>query len=107
MSEILQYDLLTNNWLFEGQSPSTPDKHKIVTKLENILQIKNDFENLDDTNNVLVVDFMSLLRRLPMKDFQNFQELLVAGWNYIKGVCKFNELHIVFDSYIAGYILIV
>ena len=107
MSEILQYDLLTNNSLFEGQSPSKPDKHKIVTKLENILQIKNDFENLDDTNNVLVVDFMSLLRRLPMKDFQNFQELLVAGWNYIKGVCKFNELHIVFDSYIAGYILIV
>ena len=37
-----------------------------------------------------------------MKDFQSFQELLVAGWNYIKGVYKFNELHIVFDSYIAG-----
>ena len=106
MSEILQYDLLTNNSLFEGQSPSKPDKHKIVTKLENILEIKNNFENLDDTNNVLVVDFMSLLRRLPMKDFQNFQELsttfLVAGWNYIEGVCKFNEVHIVFDSYIAG-----
>ena len=45
---------------------------------------------------------MSLLHCLPMKDFQNFWELLVAGWNYIKGVCKFNELHIVFNSYIAG-----
>ena len=67
MSEILQFDLLTNNSLFEGQPPSKPDKHKIVTKLENILQRKNKFENLDDTNNVLVVDFMSLLRRLPMK----------------------------------------
>ena len=53
---------------------------------------------------MLVVDFMSLLRRLPMKDFQNFQELLDAGWNYIKGVCKFNKLHIVFDSYIAGFL---
>ena len=101
MSEILQFDLLTNNSLFEGQPPSKPDKHKIVTKLENILQIKNDFENLDDTNNVLVVDFMSLLRRLLMKNFQDFQELLGAGWNYIKGVSKFNELHVVFDSYIA------
>ena len=69
MSEILQYDLLTNNLLFEGQSPSKSGKHKIVTKLENILQIKNDFENLDGTNNLLVVDLISLLRRLPMKDF--------------------------------------
>ena len=76
MSEILQYDLLTNNSLFEGQS-SKPYKHKIVTKLENILQIKNDFENLDDANNMLVVDVMSLLHPLPMKVFQNFQELLV------------------------------
>ena len=33
MSEILQYDLLTNNSLFEGQSPLRPDKNKIVTKL--------------------------------------------------------------------------
>ena len=46
MSKILQYDLLRNNSLFERQSPSKPDKHKIVTKLENILQIKNDFEIL-------------------------------------------------------------
>ena len=35
ISEILQYDLLTNNALFEGQSSSKPEKHKIVTRLEN------------------------------------------------------------------------
>ena len=45
MSEILQYDLITKIF-FEGQPPSKPDKHKIVTKLEDILEIKNDFENL-------------------------------------------------------------
>ena len=31
MSKILHYDILTNNSLFEGQSPSKPDK----------LQLKN------------------------------------------------------------------
>ena len=92
--------MLTKNLLFEEQSPSKLDKHKIVTKLEKVLEIKNDFETLDDTN-VLVVGFKYLLRRLPMKKFQNFQELLAAGWNYIKNVCKFNKLHIVFDSYFA------
>ena len=86
--------------MFEEQSPSKLDKHKIVTKLEKVLEIKNDFETLDDTN-VLVVGFKSLLHRLLMKKFQNFQELLAAGWNYIKNVCKFNKLHIVFDSYFA------
>ena len=34
MLEILQYDLLTNNLLFEGQSPSKPDKHKIAQNLK-------------------------------------------------------------------------
>ena len=86
--------------MFEEQSPSKLDKHKIVTKLEKVLEIKNDFETLDDTN-VLVVGFKSLLHRLLMKKFQNFQELFAAGWNYIKNVCKFNKLHIMFDSYFA------
>ena len=45
ISEILQYDLLTSNSLFEGQSPSRTDKNKIVTELQNILEIKNSFEN--------------------------------------------------------------
>ena len=86
--------------MFEEQSPSKLDKHKIVTKLEKVLEIKNDIETLDDTN-VLVVGFKYLLRRLPIKKLQNFQELLASGWNYIKSVCKFNKLHIVFDSYFA------
>ena len=72
MLEVLQYDLLTNNLLFEGQSPSKPEKHNIVTKLENILEIKSDFENLDDTFNVLVVDFMSLLRLFTDEIFAKF-----------------------------------
>ena len=92
--------MLTNNSLFEEQSPSKLDKHKIAIKVEKILEMKNDFETLDDTN-LLVVGFKSLLRCLPMKDFQNFQELYAAGWNYIKNVCKFNKLHIVFDSQFA------
>ena len=71
--------------MFEEQSPSKLDKHKIAIKVEKILEMKNDFETLDDTN-LLVVGFKSLLRCLLMKDFQNFQELLAAGWNYIKNV---------------------
>ena len=46
MSEISQYDLLTNNLLFERKSPSKSGKHKIVTKLEVIWKIENDFKNL-------------------------------------------------------------
>ena len=63
--------------MFEGQSPSKPDKHNIVTKLENILEIKNDFENLGDTNNVLVDSILcstaisqALLRNVKEKESQ-------------------------------------
>ena len=86
--------------MFEEQSPSKLDKYKILTKLQKVLEIKNDFETLDDTN-VLIVDFKSVLHRLPMKKFQNLQELLAAGWKYIKNVSKFNKIHIVFDSYFS------
>ena len=33
----LQSDLSTNNLLFEGQSQSKPDKHKFVTKVEDLV----------------------------------------------------------------------
>ena len=71
-----------------------------MTKNGKILEPNNDFENLHDTKKVLVVDFMPLISRLPMRDFPNF-ELLVAERNYIEGACKFSELYIVFGSYIA------
>ena len=58
-----------------------------MTKNGKILESNKDFENLHDTKNVLVVDFMSLISHLPMKDFPNF-ELLVAEWNYIEGIYK-------------------
>ena len=103
MSEILQYDLFTNSSLFEGQSPSKPDKYKIVTKLENILQIKNGFENLYDTNNVLVVDFVSVM------PFINERFLKFSGapccrvelyWRYLMN--SMNAILCCVDSYIAG-----
>ena len=42
--------MLTNSSLFEEQSPSKLDKHKIAIKVEKFLEINNDFETLDDTN---------------------------------------------------------
>ena len=61
--------------MFEEQSPSKLDKHKIAIKVENILEIKNDFETLTDTN-LLVVGFKSLLRCLPMKISKIFRSFL-------------------------------
>ena len=49
-----------------------------------------------------LLTLMCLNRCLSLKDFPDFEELLVAGWNSIKGVIKFSELHIVFYRYIAG-----
>ena len=45
---------------------------------------------------------MFLIQRQRMKDFPNFEELLAERWNYIRCVCKFNKLHIVFAGYISS-----
>ena len=67
MSEILQYELLTNNSLFERQSPSKREKHKIVTKLENILEIKNESENLDTSSSFPLCSSFFALSLTPAK----------------------------------------
>ena len=40
-------------------------------------------------NNVLVVDFMSLIHRVPMGQLSTLQDLLNTAWRHIKEIYKF------------------
>ena len=103
MSDILQYDLLSNNSLFVYDFTSKTDKYMLVKKLEESLINKNNMEP-GENNNVLVLDIMSLIRRIPMGQLFTFQDLFNAAWKHIKGICKFKQIDIIYDSYVDDWL---
>ena len=85
--------------LFDGDDTTKPDKYLLTKELEKYLAEKMPFENRQDYHTTLVVDFMSLLRRLPLGKMKVLNDLTKAAWRYINEVCKFQRADIVFDSY--------
>lgn len=49
-------------------------------------------------SNLLVVDFMSLLRSIPIDQLSRLQDLLNATWKHIKGMCKFKQIGAINDD---------
>ena len=61
-------------------------------------------ENKPDIQTVLLVDFMSMIRRMSLSQLAAFGELFTATWRKVKSICQFQELHWIFDSYIENSI---
>ena len=51
-------------------------------------------------NNVLVVDFMSLIHRALMGQLSTLQDLLNTAWKHIKEIYKFRQIDIIYDRLI-------
>ena len=49
-------------------------------------------------SNLLVVDFMSLLRSIPIDQLSRLQDLLNATWKHSKGMCKFKQIGPINDN---------
>ena len=103
MREILQFDHADDNFLFDGECTSKPEKHKIISELEKYLE--NEDYNLVKENNQLtaiIVDFMLLIRKVPFTKVKTIGEALESAWKIIMNISKAEEIHIVFDSYIEN-----
>ena len=99
MTEILHHDLFNFNPLFEGDDTYKPDKHILTKELEKLVFEKPIFVKSVELHTALVIDFMSLLRRLPLGKMKIFKDLLQAAWKSSKSICTFQRLDIIFDSY--------
>ena len=105
MSELLEYDLTVQNPLFDGEFTAKPDKHLLVTALEKHLANSTyDFEKNSQNETSLVVDFMSLIRKMQLSKMRVFSDAFEAAWKSIVNICSFTQLDIVYDSYIEDSI---
>ena len=101
MPEILQFDLRPSA-LFEGDFTAKPGEHLLITELEkHLLSTGYNFAKKSESKTSLVIDFMSLMRRIKWTNLQTFKESFEVMWKSILSVCEFNQLNVIYYSYIT------
>ena len=83
LSHILEHDLI------DEDITSKPQKYLLVQEL------KKQFEATDlsftKTSNLgtTLIDFMSMVRRMPISEMSVFNDLFQATWRKVKGTCEY------------------
>ena len=99
LREILQYDLTRDCPLFDEVGLARHKKHEILKPLESDLQEEGyKLNRNDDFKTVVVVDFMSMIRKVPFHVHKNKNEALESTWAMILSPGIINQIHFVYDS---------
>ena len=105
LSEIVQYDKTRGCPLFDDVGIARHKKHEILKSLENDLQEKDyKLNRNDDLTTAVVVDFMSLIRKVPLQVHTNINEALELTWAMIISLGDRNQTHVVYNSYLQNLI---
>ena len=82
-----------------------PEKHIMIQELEKQLQ-KDDyaFDRQSNTPTVVIVDFMSVVRKVPFAKCCTFKEALAFVWHLVTTAVSAGRVDIVYDSYLEGSI---
>ena len=76
MPEILQFDIVPSA-LFEWDFTAKPEKHLLIIELEqHLLSREYNLAKASESKTSLVIDFMSLKRRIRLTNLQTFKESL-------------------------------
>ena len=93
--EIVQFDLVPSS-LFKGHFIAKSEKHLLITELEkHLLSTEYNFAKISESKTSLVIDFMSLMRRIRLTNLQTFKESFEVMWKFILSVCEFDQLNII------------
>ena len=89
----MEHDLLSKNILFDGDYTSKPDgKSVLVWELEKHFESRElNFENKSDLQTVLLVDFMSMIRRMSLSQLAVFEELFTAKSRKVKSIYSISQ----------------
>ena len=94
-TDILQFDVVPSA-LFDGDFTTKPEKHLLTTELEkHLLSVEYDFAKTSESKTSLVIDFMSLSRKISLTNLQTFKESFEVMWKMILNICEFNQLNII------------
>ena len=84
MSDILSYDILLANSLFDYRDFALkPDKSTLTTEIEKKHRhLEVTYNTTVGTVYAVIIEFTSQIRKVPVKDKQSFFNLLIAYGNF-------------------------
>ena len=101
MRDILKYDICSSSPLFDGDICSKPTKSLLLKEVEGQLSSEDYiFMPSSDLKTATIVDFMSAARSSNFQSTTSFGTALKALYEKCSAVCKHNQMHIIFDSYV-------
>ena len=91
--------------LFHDDFPVKLENNVLVKELESMMP-ENDmiFNKILGGNKLLTVDFMSIIRQLPLRSDNSFNDTFDSALGIIKSICEFHQLHVVYYSYVLGHL---
>ena len=102
LKEILKHDLTTENCLFDGDYIAKTKQKHLVHNLEKLIKHNApQFHKYLSEPTALLVDFLSVIRRVPLKNVSKIIDAFDLSWNTIN-VCSHSTLNIIYDSYIES-----
>lgn len=82
LQEILKFDLV-RSVLFKGDFTAKPEKHLLTTELEKLISVEYNFAKTSESKTSLVIDFMSLMRRINLSHVEiYFKRLCIQLTQY-------------------------
>ena len=105
MKEILRYNHVTQDPLFDGDLPAKCNKPELVRELEENLQASGcNFTTDSSYQTAVVMDFMSEVRKIPEKrvklNLTVMNNLFEISYTSVTLASQVNQIHIVYDSYV-------
>ena len=97
LKELLRYDHLGGNTLFEDNGLKKHNKAEILQELETKLEGDYRIYMSNYTNIAIIVNFMSAIRKVRLN-------ALECMWNMVIKVAEANQIDVVFDCYIENSI---
>ena len=85
LPEILEHDVLTSSPLFEGDFPTEAQKSKLM---EEIPCPETEWNRNATEKTAVIVDFMSKVRRLPLREFATLGEVVDVVFSSSLNLCK-------------------
>ena len=100
MMDILAFDSGEDSFL-RMEEQLKPDKSQLPKCLEAFIEIDDFcFNKRKQTKTSVIVAFVSLVRKIPMKRLNTINDALAYMWKKITDTADRDEMSIVYDSYL-------
>ena len=105
MKEVLYFDHLGDNVLFDDGLTAKPNKSELIKELENHLSSTDyNFTQNSPLRTAAMIDFMSQIRWYPTTKLKTFNDIITVAMTTTMNAPTIEQIDIIYDSYLEDSI---